>query len=199
MRAGPSHTFSVTSHPPLRTLTVPPSYTSVLWQDAVATGGGSRRRGDVRWAGTDRSSTHHPTRPRSFAGAPPRPVHMCPIIHGAHTMHAQCLHRAYTVHTCSEYTVRERGRDNIYRVYARPGKGSPLRPSPGRRPCTRPSLCRLCAAAATWRALRQIRTAAWARSPQGAALQRGPACRQWRWQWLAAAAAVVGRCRVPTC
>ena len=134
MRARPSNTFSVTSHPPLRTLTVPPSYTSVLWQDAVATGGGYRRRGDVRWAGTDRSSTHHPTRPRSFAGAR-----------------------------------------------------------------TRPSLCRLCAAAATWRALRQIRTAAWARSPQGAALQRGPACRQWRWQWLAAAAAVVGRCRVPTC
>ena len=119
MRARPSHTFSVTSHPPLRTLTVPPSYTSVLWQDAVATGGGYRRRGDVRWAGTDRSSTHHPTRPRSFAGAPPRPVH---IIHGAHTMHAQCLHRAYTVHTCSEYTVHP---VYIQSVRAGPGTGLP--------------------------------------------------------------------------
>ena len=176
------------------------------WRLVAATGGAAMFGG--------LELTGHPlTIPLVHEVLPALPLGLCT----SYTVHTQCMHSACTEHTQCTHAVNTRCiqyariqytriqytriRDPVYAdpVYTRPGKGSPLRPSPGRRPCTRPSLCRLCAAAATWRALRQIRTAAWARSPQGAALQRGPACRQWRWQWLAAAAAVVGRCRVPTC
>ena len=56
---------------------------------------------------------------------------MRPIMHGARTMHAQCLHRAHTVHTCSEYTVHPvyivaSPPSYIYRVYAQGrGRASP--------------------------------------------------------------------------
>lgn len=170
------------------------------WRLVAATGGAAMFGG--------LEMTGHPliTLPLVHEVLPALPLGLCTCAPSC-TVHAQCTHSAYTEHTQCTHAVSTRCIQYILwlpppRIYTecthRAGGGPPLRPSPGRRPCTRPSLCRLCAAAATWRALRQIRTAARARSPQGAALQRGRACMQWRWQWLAAAA-VVGRCRVPIC